>query len=111
MRKISHDCKENIAAINITLENDGLHDTIMNVTLESFIDFDNILVLSKLYLPDDKSGKSFTREYFSTSLDVSKITKAMKANALIRVVVEDLLKSLDFELKFPMKKVRFMSYS
>lgn len=90
--------------MNISLKNDGLHDTIMNVTLESFIDFDNVLVLSKLYLPEDKSGKSFTREYFRNSHDVSKITKAMKANALIRMVVEDLLKSLDFELKFPNEK-------
>lgn len=106
--KISQDFNEKIVIVNITLKNDGLHDTIANATIETFVDVANILVLAKVLVPESNDEERYTREYFRSSVDVGRVVKAIKGNTFIRMIAESLASSFDFELKFPMKRVRML---
>lgn len=103
--RIRQECNDKFVELNITLQNDGVHDTIINITFETFGDLENILIISKVNLPEDKNDNLFKKEYFKTTIDLKRMSKMIKGNALMRYVAEHALKSLDFELKFPLKKV------
>lgn len=75
------------------------------MTIETFVDLENIMIIAKVLFPEDRNDNRFKREYFKTTLDLNRMSKMVKGNAIMRYVAEDALKSLDFELKFPMKKV------
>lgn len=111
-RKVSVECNGKVMAVNVTLKNDDVHDTITNVTIETFVDLQNILVGVKLFFPESKNEECCTSEYFRTSVDVRRISKALKGNTLVRMVTEEVAKSMDFKLEFPIKKVsRFPQWS
>lgn len=103
--KIEHKCNENVVRLNVTLKNDGGNNTVWNITFELFVDIENIIAAGKICLPDSQNDQNYGLEYFRTSVDASKMSKSLKGNALMRVLTESILKSINFDLKFPLKKV------
>lgn len=101
------ECNEKIPKLNSTIANDGVESSRINITAEFVEEIESLLVQMKLILPDDKDGEIYDRTYFAAAVDVSKFLKNMKGNALMRMVATQLMKSMDFEPKFPLKKVSF----
>lgn len=105
IHKIMTDCNEQIAKITATIQNRGVESTRINYTVEINEEIDNLLVQMRMFLPDDKNADNYNRMYFDAGVDVSKIAKSLKGNTLMRMVAAQLIESMDFELKFPWKKV------
>lgn len=65
----------------------------------------------KVNFPDDPEDKNYSREFMKTSVDVRKILEGAGGNFLVRSFMENIYKSIDFELKFPIKKVSVIKFN
>lgn len=85
--------------------NDGIHNTVLNVTAKIFQQIENMFCLVELRLPEGSSDQNFQRSFFKTSLDVNKVIKGVRGNQLISFIYDKISESVDFEMKFPLKPV------
>lgn len=64
------------------------------------------MIDAKLNLPIDNDDEKFQRSLIRSSINLEKVLKNQYGNFVIRAVMENLLKSLDFVPTFPIKIVR-----
>lgn len=57
-------------------------------------------------MPDDKNDDEYKREFFKTSIDAQKILKGIYGNYVTESIMENFVKSINFDTKFPIKKVK-----
>lgn len=81
------------------------NEFVINVTTQYYVDVLKVWLTIKIDLPEDENDKNYRREYFKTSIDCEKLAKGIHGNYMIKGLAEQYLKHIDFELKFPMKKV------
>lgn len=90
---------------NITLFNDGIHDSSLDIDAESFAVIEKMMVRVKINLALDENDRSYQKQFFQTSVDVKRLLDGVQGNFVIKMFMENLYKSIDFEPKFPFKKV------
>lgn len=56
-------------------------------------------------IPADGNDKNYEKEFLRTSLDVQKFFNGVQGSFLTKNIMETFFKSIDFEPKFPFKKV------
>lgn len=93
--------------VNFSIQNDGVHDTIINFYAETFAVIEKMSGHVRITTPMNDDDKTYEKEFFRTSVDVEKLMKGVQGNFVIKVFLENFLKSIEFEPKFPMNKVRF----
>lgn len=94
-----------MALITWNIANTGYDSSILNATLQLLTDVKKVLVAIKFNFPIDSNDKECQREFFKTSIDVEKASKGILGNAIIRNIVDQLSKFMDFEPKLPACKV------
>lgn len=97
-----------IGNLNVSLYNDGIHDTIANITLETFIPIHGIILNFVLRSPDTVNDQNYQRVFLRTSVNFDKFLKGNRGNFLAGILMEQFVKTLDFELKFPLRKVQLL---
>lgn len=90
----------------MSIRNDGVHDTFINACITISKDVEKVLATFKINFPEDKNDKKFGRQFFRTSINLEKASNGVNGNFLIKSLMENFYKSFDFELKFPLKKVK-----
>lgn len=96
---------------SITFINDGVHDSIMNLSVQFFRTILNIKTEAKIYAPEDKNDKTYRRIFFQTTVDAARLLRGIEGNFVIKVFMENFLKCLDFKPKFPLKPVSSLKFS
>lgn len=94
---------------SVTTFNDGVHDTLICIKFEFLANIQNVIADAQWRLPDSADDNKYEKIFFRTRVNVKKILQGVRGNFLITLFVDSVLKSVDFELKFPMKKVRLQS--
>lgn len=84
---------------------DGTQPCMMNIELQTFVVVTKILVYFKVKIPDNVNDRDYKRELISTVVDAEKIYKGVYGNPILRVLVSDYFRSLDFVPKFPFPAV------
>lgn len=92
----------NIAAVYIHNEEGA---AVVNFTAQTFKPITKALVYIRGCLPENKDDREFKKETLRTVLDVEKLIKGVQQNPFIRNYMKEVLKTLDFEVKMPMKAV------
>lgn len=90
--------------MNITLYNDGVHNTIIDVIVNFFVVVHGFSFEVALNLPETNDDLNFRRLFLKTSVDVEKHVKGNRGNFLVAFVLDHYIKGFDFELKFPLKQ-------
>ena len=98
-------CNENIVNLTITLINDGIHDTVSNITIETFVEIEKVVSTVVIKIPASSKDKEYQREVFRTSIDFQRFFNGVEGGFISKVIRENLLKSIEFDLKFPFKAV------
>lgn len=100
--------KVNKEAINITstIFNDGLHDSLVNMTVQHFVTIENEMLYIKFNLPLFEGDQNYQRQVLSTVTDMKKFMKGVNGNFITKSILERLSTSVDFPLEFPLKPVR-----
>lgn len=91
---------------NITVVNDGNHNGLISFTSETHAIMTSMKVYIRLCLPLTQSDSFFRREVIRTVCGVSKLLKGIYGNYLSKAIMEKLADLVDFELRFPAKKIR-----
>lgn len=60
----------------------------------------------KVSIPENKDDEGYDRVIFQSSIDVNRLFNGIHTNYFTRAIMEGYLKAIEFELKFPFKKVR-----
>lgn len=93
--------------MNTTLKiiNDGIHSFSLNFTAQTFVGITKIWIYMKINFPEDENDKNFRKEFIRTVINVEKALNGRSGNFLTNKIGESFMKSSNFELKFPLKKV------
>lgn len=87
--------------MTVSLHNDGVHDTLINITAYLFVTLQKLRVKMRIKMPQDESDKLFQREFMRTTIDVDKLFSGVEGSFVVRVFMEKFASTLDFDLKFP----------
>lgn len=80
-------------------------DSVISGDLELLVVLEKVMNYVKVYVPIDDNDKEFRKEYFKTSIDISRLLKGVQGNFLVQVFMENFLTALSPIPSFPMKKV------
>lgn len=95
--------------MTIQLVNDGIHDTIMSGAALILADLERVKVEAKISIPENDMDQNYKKVLLKTSIDIAKLLNGTRGSFLTQAVMENFHKSIDFEPKFPMKKVKTMN--
>lgn len=102
------DISQNVSLVKINIEyfNDNVHDTVINVKIETFALLNNIRLYIKVDVYKNRNDQ-FDTNLANTVIDVEKLFRGALANPIIRTVTESLLENANFKLHFPLNPVSF----
>lgn len=106
IERVSNEIDKNIANLNITLYNDGIHNTMVDVVVNFLVVAHGFSYEIALNMPESRNDRSFKRLFLRTAVDIEKFLKGNRGNFVVAMLLDQYLKCLDFELKFPLKKVK-----
>lgn len=90
--------------------NDEIHSYSISVAAETFSVISKLWVYLTLNIRENENDKNYNREIIRTVVDVDKTVKGIYGNSIVKFLAELIFKSLEFEFKLPLKKVRFFFY-
>lgn len=96
---------DKVASIKIDTFNDGVHDSVLNITIEHKFDVLQMRMLVKVNLPIDKRDTTYQRELFQTNVDVEKLFKGITGTFVLNTFMENFRDCIDFEPKLPFRAV------
>lgn len=108
--RVDVDFDKKLGSASIELFGDGTHDTRMNISVETFFQIEKLTAMLKISFPEDKNDTECRKEYFRTSIDMAKVFSGYQGTVFLRAFMENFYNSIDFEPKFPLKKVGFEMY-
>jgi hypothetical protein len=103
------DLKANNQFFNITarIVNDGIHDTVIFGVGEYFFDCEKLTVKLLVKLPENDRDENYQRVFFRTKIDMSRFFNGIGGtNLATKALMDSMIKSIDFEPKLPLKKVK-----
>jgi hypothetical protein len=87
--------------------NDGIHDTSVDIHLKLLVPITNVFILYELRYPDSKDDNQYGVSAFRSSINVAKLYDGISGNFVIAYLWKQIVESLDFEMKFPLKSVQY----
>lgn len=103
--RIDFTSNHDVVKFKIEFFNDQVKDTAMNISFDLLQDVEKCQVTLKVNLPESEHDQSFKRDLFSSSFDLMKALNGPLGNVMMRVMLESFKKSMDFEARYPIKKV------
>ena len=97
---------ETLLKVRVDYTQDKAIGPIFNVTVESFMILNSLKVYFAISLPENKKDVKFRKDLLRGVADYEKISKGIFGNPLIKIVLDNLLKSFDFDPRLPFKAVR-----
>lgn len=99
-----YDFNRNVLNLNVTYQNDKIHDTTFNATIQILKHIYDWKIDFMFYLAVDDSGR-YSKELFRTQINVTKVLLDFRDNILLAPLVKGFIDAFDkdFELKFPLK--------
>lgn len=93
--------------VNVTINviNDGIHNTVMNVTADLYQTIENLFIDSEVRLEESPGDRNYGKIFFRSKMDGRKVLQGVRGNYLISILVDLVLKSMDFVPKLPAEKV------
>lgn len=78
----------------------------MDIVATLLFDVDRVLAYGRFNIPENTDDKYYKREILKTTVDIDKLFKGIATNFITKSIMKDLEGNLNFEPKFPLKKVR-----
>lgn len=97
----------NMAVVNfsLTYTHDVHGNSVTNVTFETFATISKIMLYFTVKLADNQENAGVYRDLVKTVFDVEKMFKGSQANPIVKGYFDSLIRSMDFNLKFPFPPV------
>lgn len=92
--------------ITISFRHDLQGNSITNVTLNNFFTVEKALLYINIKAAEDQNDRDYKITLVKTVADAEKTFKSMQSNLFLRGFTENMIKFIDFDLKFPLPPVR-----
>jgi hypothetical protein len=100
--KVQYEFNKEILDSKITQFNDGVHDTVLNITVTFHKKVYNAFLLLESRMSETKTDTRYDRLLLRTSMNIQKIFDGIRGNFFISFIANPILKSMENESKFPM---------
>lgn len=110
VRKFKGDFNKELVNVSITVHNDGIHDSMLDIWWEQFVVVQNFFISIRVSVPENENDEKYQREMFRGTFDGARLISQGYSSAVGRFMLESLFSFIDFELKTPFKKVLFCSF-
>lgn len=98
-------CNYNYVNLTITSFNDGIHDTLVNVTFRTFVVLQKMAMTIKIRVPINEKDNNYQKEFFQTSIDLSKLYYGARGNYVTKILADAFIGPTSSSYKlFPMAK-------
>lgn len=94
-----------IANFSATIGKTPLGETVLNISVNYLSEVSNMTAFFVMSVNKDKNDNNYEKVLVSSSTNVCKMLKGIAADILTKMIMEDIGKSADFELKCPIPKV------
>lgn len=108
--KIGIDCNLKYTNISIVKVAEDRHVLVVNSRVELFQELLSARFYVSIRIPRDKNYNKYQTEVVRTVVDVDKFFRGAHTNIMVKYFVDSILKSTNFETKFPLKKVNEMNF-
>lgn len=108
VNKAEIDFNRDLVNVTYNFRTDSFEDTVINMVTETFATIDALTITSKLFLKQKETDQKYSRLLFQNACDVEKLLKGLGGNFIAKALIQSTRKSVDFELKFPFKKVKYI---
>jgi hypothetical protein len=103
--------RPNLKICNITCSifNDNVNDSVMNVTIVTLVQIDNMKVYIRLAIPESIQDVEYKKEVFATIVDAKKLlsgTLGVSGSMFVKQIIENITSKLGVKGEFPLKKVK-----
>lgn len=103
--RFTNECNSRTGNISIAFTHDKEGQSVTNVTICMFVTIEKLRVYIKINLKENQNDREYRREFIRTIIDVEKLTKGIQKNKMVKGFMEDLMKSMECKLIFPLKPV------
>lgn len=94
-----------IANITISYIHDRDGNSITNVTIQTFVVFTKMMLYLKVNIAEDQKASLYKRELVNIAMDVEKLFKGAQGNLIVKLIIDENKKFMDFKIKFPLPPV------
>lgn len=108
IRNVKLNYNKNLFKIDYSFQNYENKSFSFNGTIQSLAVISKALLYYKLKIPENENDKNFKKEFINTVVDLEKSLKGNQ-NEWLSMIRDEILKRIDFEIKFPMEKVRILN--
>lgn len=105
IEKAISDSNSDVVKLTVAYTHDAAGNSLSNVTFETFSTVSKMMVYLTIKIADNKENAGMYRDLLKTVIDVDKLLQGNQVNAFVRGYFEDIKRSMNFTLKFPMPPV------
>lgn len=107
--KIAQDANKAVVNFSLAYTHDEDGNSVTNVTYETFVTVSKMMLYFTLKVADNQENAGVYRELVKTVIDVEKLYQGSQANPIVKSYFENIKRSMNFTLKFPMPPVSVLN--
>lgn len=90
----------------ISFTHDSRGNAVNNVTWKTSVTIQKVLLYILMKTPEDENDREYKKTILQTVADVEKIYKSSQTNLIMKGLMADIIRSMDFDFKFPILPVK-----
>jgi hypothetical protein len=94
-----------VANFSAVITKNSNDDSVMNMTIDFSQEVSKMMVFFTFSIPKDKNDKNYERTLIKSNVNACRMISGIIGDFLTKMIMEDLHKYADFELKCPFPKV------
>jgi hypothetical protein len=105
VNRVNIETNEKIFNITVSIFNDGINDTLSNITIANYEVIQKLIIYLTVNVPIDAYDRKFQKEFLKTTIDVGKLHRGVAGNFIGKLILGDYFKSMSHDPEFPIQKV------
>lgn len=103
--KVAQDSNIEAENISISYTHDKAGNAVTNVTYETFVTISKVMLYFTLKITDTLENTGVSRDLIKTVIDLEKLLQGSQANPLMKAYFDNIIRSMNYTLKFPLPPV------
>lgn len=95
--------------VNVTVFNDGIHDSLLNVSLFYSVKVFAMKVAWEIRIPENDEDDQYRKIFMRSNVDVGKMITNLKGIPVVTSILSNVIKSMSSMPSFPFPAVKFSS--
>jgi hypothetical protein len=103
--RVSINCNYQFINGTLNLFNDGIHDSVINGAIQTFVVMEKVTAHCKIRVPSNEYDQQYQKVLYQSSINLEKFYKGVTGNFLVKLFADALIAALSTKPVFPIPKV------